>query len=158
MDSGCCAGIVCDLSHRGLFIQTLAKPMLNSIVEVIFPASRTRAEIRIEAGVARKRCAPRQLQSALPSGLGLEILAPRNEYERYVFRPACPQLRESAWLADSFDPHPKQLTRAYRFHLTRLDRVGSQILSVRCESEASARARALSRAGAGWKITDVQPL
>ncbi len=158
MDSGRFAGIVCDLSQRGLFVHTSAWPRLDSVVEVIFPASQTRAEIRVEAAVARKRVAPHQLQSTLSSGVGLEILAPWTEYERYVFQPACPPLSESEWRIGSSDSGPKQATRAYRFRLVRLDRSGSQVLSVRCVSEKSARDRALSRAGAGWRITDVRPL
>jgi len=158
MDCDRSDGIVYDLSARGLFVQTPARPRLNSVVEVIFPASQTRAEIRVEAGVARKHVAPRGMQFSLPTGVGLEILAPRTEYESCVFQPACPPLGESDGVTGSGDPGPKQATRSYRILLVRGDHSDSRVLSLRCESEANARTRALSRAGAGWKIADVLPL
>ena len=42
--------------------------------------------------------------------------------------------------------------------MIRADRSRSQVFTIHCESEAGARARAVLRAGGGWKIGDVQPL
>ena len=158
IDRDRCPSIVGDLSLGGIFVHTQARPRLGSVVEVIFPASPAREEIRIRAGVARKRVAPQLLQSSQPSGLGLEILAPRTEYERCVFQPACPPLSEADWLSGGRMPGPKQAMRTYRFRLVRLDRPGAKVLSIRSASEFNARARVLSRAGNSWTICDVQAL
>ncbi len=155
------AGIVRDLSERGVFIQTLADPSLNSVVEIVFSGSGARPEVRVEAGVARKRVAPPRLQATVPSGIGVEILPPRDEYERWVARPACPTLGASGTtvppdlpIASTFESR----LATYRFCLMRGGQAGQKVLTIRCESEAGARARARARAGAGWKVVDVQRL
>lgn len=160
------SGIVRDLSDRGVFVQTLADPKPNSVVKVVFAASGNRPEVCVEAGVARKRIAPPRLHASVPSGIGLEILPPRAEYERWLARPNCPSLGEAVVLevevevevASPFPTHHEQAMKAYRFRMTRRARSSPQFLTIDCETEAGARARALARAGAGWRIVDVQPL
>jgi hypothetical protein len=46
----------------------------------------------------------------------------------------------------------------YRVRLIRQDRPGTQILTLRCESEAAARAKALSRLAGVWRIAESQPI
>lgn len=152
------SGIIRDLSERGVFVQTLASPNLNSVVEVVFVGSDHQLPIRVEAGVARKRVVPARLQAIMPAGIGLELLPPRTDYERWVFRPARPALDRSDSPLDAFAAQPEQRVRAYRFHLIHPGRVENQVLTIRCESEGGARARALARAGAGWKIADAESL
>jgi hypothetical protein len=152
------SGIVRDITDRGLFVQTLADPKPNSVVELIFAASGSQPEIRLEAGVARKRIAPPRLRASVPSGVGLEVLPPRTEYERWLSQPARPRLGESIVVASPYRAQGEQAVKAFRFRLIRRDRLASQSLTIRCETEAGARARALARIGTGWKIADVQPL
>lgn len=168
------SGLVRDLTHRGLFIQTIANPQPNSIVEILFSGIGDQPTIRVEAGVARKRVAPPRLQAVVPSGIGLEVIPPVDEFERWLVSPRCPALTDthsmvnphgvpqSASLsASGTAPHnaaPTRAMKAYRFRLVRHDQKGSQVLTIRCETPAGARARALARAGVGWKIADMQGL
>jgi hypothetical protein len=152
------SGIVRNISDRGLFVQTLADPKPNSVVDVIFDPSGSRPEICVEAGVARKRITPPRLQAFVPSGIGLEILPPRAEYERWLARPTCPPLGESVEVAGPIPTHHEQSMKSYRFRMIRRAGASPQFLTIHCETEAGARARALTRAGAGWRIADVQPL
>ena len=158
-------GIVHDLSERGLFVQTLANPTPNSVVEILFAGVGDRPDIRLEAGVARRRIAPPRLQAAVPSGVGLEILPPRTEYERWIARPSAgPRLGDSISIAPAYvsaeDPSAPSSgpIRTFRFRMRRRDRPESRLLTIRCETEAGARARALARAGAGWKIANMERL
>ncbi len=161
------SGFVRDVSRTGLFVQTGAAPPTNSIVQVIFSSLGNQPDLRIEAGVARKRIVARRLQPSVPSGIGLEIIPPRDVYERWIFGPAEPALLGSpstthyAYDRDELQndaPRPDQTIRTYRFRMLRHDRTLSRILTIRCSSEAGARARALVRAGPGWKIADAQAL
>ena len=161
------SGFVRDVSRTGLFVQTGASPPPNSLVQVIFSSLGNQPDLRIEAGVARKRIVARRLQASVPSGIGLEVIPPRDIYERWVFGPAEPALLGSAstthYAFDRDELHndtfmPDQTIRSYRFRMLRHDRSLSKILTIRCSSEAGARARALVRAGPGWKIADAQAL
>jgi hypothetical protein len=159
--------MVRDLSQKGLFVQTRMKPRVNSVVEVIFPPKGLQPEVRVEAGVARKRAVPPRLQASVPGGVGLELLGPRPEFERWVLRTETTGLAKSAY-ADMTDmtARPGELPteapevgiRAYRIRLTARNRAESRVLTIRCESFAGARARALARMGQGWKIADLQAL
>ena len=48
--------------------------------------------------------------------------------------------------------------RTFRVRLTELARTNLKVLTIRCESAESARARALARLGRGWKVADVREL
>jgi len=152
------AGIVRDVSAQGLFIQTLADPDPNSIVELIFAESNGQPELRFQAGVARKRIAPRRLTASVPSGIGLEILPGQADYERWIFGPTHSSITEFQYNTTVDDPIPNVTIRPFRIRLTRVDSSRSQVLTIRAESELGARARALVRGGAGWRIADIQPL
>ena len=155
------AGVIRDVSAAGLFVQTGANPAPNSVVELIFPSEGALPELRLEAGVARKREVTRRLQGAVPAGLGLEVLPPRALFEARIFAPARP---EEA--ADGLhpvvhvvaEPDHAESIRAFRLRMKRRDHSESCVVTIRCQTEAAARARALARMGAGWKIAAVQPL
>ncbi len=68
--------IVRDASPSGMFVQTRAKPRVDSVVDLIFRARERHPEIRVEAGVARERIVAPRLRSTVPEGLGLEFLDP----------------------------------------------------------------------------------
>lgn len=161
------SGFVCDVSRTGLFVQTGASPPTNSVVEVIFSSLGNQPDLRVEAGVARKRIIAQRLQTSVPSGIGLEVIPPRDIYERWIFGPAEPALLGSASTTHyAFDRNelngdtfrPEQPIRAYRFRMRRHDQSVSRLLTIRCTTEAGARAQALVRAGPGWKIADAQAL
>lgn len=151
-------GVVRDVSPTGLFVQTALAPRADSVVELIFPAEGSQPELRVEAGVARQREVARRLQGAVPCGLGLEIIPPRDEYEKWVYAPVRPRLADSNRARRLAGEPAEESIRAFRFRLTRHDRSASRVLTVRCQTEAGARARALVRVGPGWKISAVQRL
>ena len=162
--------MVRDISKKGLFVQTRTKPRVNSVVEVIFPSTGLKPEVRVEAGVARERVVPPRLQASVPGGVGLELLGPRPEFEKWVLGPETTGLLESAFAdhgmgpeSDGFvdrrsQPRDEGGIRAYRIRLTARDRSDAKVVTIRCESAAGARARALARVGRGWKIADLQAL
>lgn len=144
--------IVRDLSRAGLFVQTRAKPEPNSVVEVIFPGEGD-AEIRVEAGVARMRSVPSGLQRSVPAGVGLEVLDPPPAFLALVDGQS-----SNAGDPDTTSGGPPRAIRTFRARLTRDGVAESKVLTVRCENAAGARARALTRAGRGWKISEIQEI
>lgn len=140
--------IVRDLSRKGLFVQTRVNLEPNSVVEVVFPAEGTsRPEIRLEAGVARLRSVPSRLQGSIPAGVGLEVLDPPPAFLALVdVHVAKPKSHDATALC------------TFRVRLTQPGKPGSRVVTVRCENAAGARARALARAGRGWKITELQEI
>ncbi len=146
-------GVVRDVSYHGLFVQTGANPEPNSVVEIAFPSLPDAPVGRFEAGVARKRRVPRQLAASVPSGLGLEIIPPRTSFEQFVDRAVamspCPSAEDDSLMA------AQQGMKTFRLRLTRHDRPEAQVMTIRCETEASARARALARAGRNWMVANV---
>lgn len=151
------SGIVRDLSAHGLFVQTLVSPAPNSIIELIFSGSGDQPPIRIEAGVARKLRTPRRLQSTVPSGIGVEVIPPRDAYQRWIVGAAAgyaDKLTESKPVPSLGAVKLAPIKELYRFRLVRIDGSRQQFLSIECDTEAGARARALARAGAGWKIAE----
>ena len=145
--------IVRDASPSGVFVQTRAKPRVDSVVNLVFRACEWRPEIRVEAGVARERIVAPRLRSTVPEGLGLELLDPPAAFR---------ELLDSA----GRDPEPGHANdershrgiRTFRIRLIRRDTSDWRVMTVRSESAAGARARALARVGPAWKIADLQEI
>ena len=148
--------IVRDISAAGLFVQTRAKPEANSVVEVIFPASGDQPELRLEAGVARQRRVPSGLLASVPEGVGLEVLGSPHGFKELVARLA--DYRDSREAEDPAEAGTDQSMRTYRVRVTPLEKAGSRVVTVRSETAAGARARALAQVGRGWKIAEVQEI
>lgn len=146
--------IVRDLSPRGLFVQTRARPAEDSVLFVVFPAEDGREEIRVEAGVARQRMIPPRLQASVAGGLGLELLDPPDAYQALIAA-AAEQLAECQAVSPGAAAEDRRV-RTFRVRLKQRDRPNARILTVRCESSAGARARALAQAGRDWTIADIQ--
>ncbi|MFK7897766.1 MAG: PilZ domain-containing protein [Myxococcota bacterium] len=157
------SGFVRNVSRSGFFVQTGAKPRANSLVHVVFPAIGNQPELRIEAGVARRRNVSRRLAPTAPSGIGLEVIPPRGDYERWIFGPAEPSLIGSAstthYAYDCASPVTEtieldQIVHTFRFRMLKHDRSACRTVMIQSTCEATARARALVRLGAGWKIAE----
>ena len=152
-------GVICDVSETGLFVETPANPSLNSIVRLLVFETEDQAEFSLEAGVARTCPAASQLESTLlQSGIGLVVIAPRNAFDRWVVRPARPAMPTTNSTLAPLGSQPQGGMGKYRVRLIRQDRSGTQIVTLRCESEAAARAKALSRLGGAWRIAESQPV
>jgi hypothetical protein len=148
-------GIVRDYSPAGVFVQTRARPPVNSVVEVVFRLEGSAREIRSEAGVARERFVPTKLQSSLPGGVALELLDPPAELHALLSEGLARAPREDRTAPDA---PAAAAARTFRVRLKEHGRPNSRVVTVRCDSAQAARSRALARLGAGWKVADVQEL
>jgi hypothetical protein len=151
-------GLIHDVSSVGLFVETSAKPELHSVVRLLFKENADQPRFFLEAGVARARIVPAQLATSIPAGIGLEVIPPRSAFERWVVAPACPKLPASEFTLAPLGSQSRGGLSTYRVRLIRQDRPGSQILTLRCESESAARAKALRRVGGDWRVAESQPV
>lgn len=154
-------GLVCNISDFGLFVETTASPNVERVVMLRFPESPERPELCFEAGVARMSESPPHLQCARQSGIGVEIFPPRQAFERWIANPFRSAPRTVATEGFSLAPlgnRMKSGTGKYRVRLVRQDRPGTQILTLRSDSEESARALALSRLGGIWRVAESRAL
>jgi hypothetical protein len=148
------AGVVHDISERGLFVQTGANAGTNSVVEIIFPANQGRPEYRVQAGVARRRRVAPQLAASVGSGLGLEILPSQMDFKQWV--------RGSLGTEANFETLDDETVesdtevRTFCFRLAHDESRETQTLSVESPTYSDARASVLAQAATGWQITNVQ--
>jgi hypothetical protein len=154
--------VVRDLAPTGLFVQTRARPEANSVIEVRFPPTADLPGFRIEAGVARHRNVHPRLQAEVHAGVGLEILGRPKHYLALADRVGGLRVDErgrgtlGATVATARPPEPE--LRRYRVRLLSHGRPQPRTLEILASSIATARALAMSQAGAGWKITDIQTI
>ncbi|MFO0688736.1 MAG: PilZ domain-containing protein [Myxococcota bacterium] len=167
--------VVRDLGPTGLFVQTRARPNANSVVEIRFPATAGLPGFCIEAGVARHRNVHPRLQAEIQSGIGLEILGRPADYLAYARRVGetkatevpiataagrAPAVRAPAPVAPA-SPAASEAPaglRRFRVRMAAIGRSAPRTVLVEATSIAAARAQAMNRAGAGWKITDVETI
>jgi hypothetical protein len=150
--------VVRDLAPTGLFVETRQRPVPNSVVEVRFPAVAGLPAFSIEAGVARHRNVHPRLQTEIQSGIGLEILGRPPAYLELASRVVVPKLGGGgeAWRPDGAGAGEGLALRSYRVRLSAHGRSHPRTITVQATSLQAARARALTQAGAGWKITEVE--
>jgi hypothetical protein len=77
-------GIVLDVSSRGLFVQTNAKPAPGEIVRIEVTLPGQTKMTTLTATVARVRVVPPALLSVAQGGIGLELQSPPEEYFVFV--------------------------------------------------------------------------
>jgi hypothetical protein len=147
-----------DLAPTGLFVQTRARPDANSVVEVRFPNFAGLAGFRVEVGVARHRSVHPRLQAEIQSGIGLEILGRPADYLALASRVLQTGRLESEASGDRAHPAEELAPRRYRVRLAAVGRSQPRTITVHASGIAAARARAMTQAGAGWKITDVETI
>jgi PilZ domain len=162
--------VVRDLAPTGLFVQTRQRPVPNSVIEVRFPATAGLPGFSIEAGVARHRNVHPRLQAEVQSGVGLEILGRPADYLALASRvvapntaadPSATPARKPASQADAQNgvrAADDQAPRSYRVRLAAHGRSHPRTITVQAAGVAAARARALTQAGPGWKITQLEAI
>ena len=77
------SGIVIDVSPRGLFVQTSAKPKLGRRVMVLLRVPGV-GTCEIATRVARLKMVPPQLLSVVNGGVGLFVEMPTPEFDRLI--------------------------------------------------------------------------
>ncbi len=149
--------VVRDLAPTGLFVQTRQRPAPNSVVEVRFPAFAGLEGFTVEAGVARHRNVHPRLQTEIQSGIGLEILGRPKSYLALASRviPPKPGVESSSTQAEA---GTERAPRSYRVRLAAHGRSHPRTITVLASSIQAARARAITQAGAGWKVTEVEAI
>jgi hypothetical protein len=162
--------VVRDLAPTGLFVQTRQRPVPNSVIEVRFPATAGLPSFTIEVGVARHRNVHPHLQTEVQSGVGLEILGRPADYLALARRVVAPNASAGpiAFPArrpevQAVAPHgvkvaDDQAPRSYRVRLAAHGRSHPRTITVQASGVAAARARALTQAGPGWKITQLEAI
>ena len=146
------AAIVRDVSPDGLFVQTRARLEPNSLVELVFPASENRPEIRSEAGVAGLRVVPPRLQRSVEGGVGLELLNPPAALRELLAGDGDPETSE---VSSPESPAAEEI-RTFRIRLVKRGTPKARVLTIRAQTASGARARALTQMGPGWKIGELQ--
>jgi hypothetical protein len=130
-------GIVLDLSIGNMFVQTNATMQCKGSVEVVFPATDQRPELRVRTRVARVKQVPPRLATVTRPGLGLEVVEAPPNYSRLIKgKPFLPQFRVQ--VRQSGSPRSRTLT------LESID-------------EEEAKASALTITGGGWEVVGVEP-
>lgn len=147
--------VVRDIAPTGLFVQTRQRPVPNSVVEVRFPPIAGLPAFRIEAGVARHRNVHPRLQAEVQSGIGLEILGRPSDYLALASRVVAAKSAPDEVAGQERGAAESQAPRSYRVRLAAHGRSQPRTITVQAAGMAAARARALTQAGAGWKITEV---
>lgn len=77
-------GIVLDVSSRGLFVQTNAKPTPGESVRIELTLPGQSKQTTLLATVARVRMVPPQLLSVAQGGIGVVLSSPPEEYFVFV--------------------------------------------------------------------------
>lgn len=178
MDQQSYPAVVRDIAPTGLFVQTRQRPVPNSVIEVRFPATAGLPAFSIEVGVARHRNVHPRLQAEVQSGVGLEILGRPAEYLALASRVVAPNATSTTTATANADAiaHPTQrpavqaivtngvkaaddqAPRSYRVRLAAHGRSQPRTITVQASGVAAARARALSQAGPGWKVTQLEAI
>jgi len=140
-------GILRDVSERGVFVQTRAKVLPGEELEIAFPAEDGRPELRVVARVARRDVLSTQFASAGAGGLGLEVLEDASSLQ--------PLLQDAGFEATPAKADDANTLRPFHVKLKQILGTRTQTVQVRAPSVPSARARALQRAGRGWKVSAV---
>lgn len=140
-------GIVRDVSEHGLFVQTRLRALPGAELELVFAAGGERPELRSMVRVARRDVLTAQFSTAGAGGLGLEVLEGPS--------PLRPLLEEAGFATAPVQADDASSMRPFRVKVRQIQGPRSQTLQVRAPSAQSARARALQRAGRGWKVSEV---
>jgi hypothetical protein len=90
----------------------------------------------------------------VPGGVGLELIDPPAAFRDLMAGQAQAEPLEPP----EVPPAGAAAVRTFRVRVSQRDKPGSRVITVRSESLHGARARALARAGRGWKIADIQEI
>lgn len=146
--------LVRDLSQRGLFVQTRVRLRPGVEVTIVFPERAGEGGLHVRGRVVRRREVPPRLQASVPGGLGVELIDPPAAYRDLLGA----QTRPEPQVPRPAPPAGAAAVRTFRVRVSPRDKPGSRVITVRSESLHGARARALARAGRGWKIADIQEI
>jgi hypothetical protein len=140
-------GILRDVSEVGLYVQTRVKAAAGAEVELVFAPEGARPELRVMARVARLDRLTAHFATSGAGGLGLEVVKAPGEFSPLLVGAGFPAGAPAVSNASSLRP--------YRVKLTALSGGRTQMITVNAPGKEGARSRALTRAGKGWKVSEV---
>jgi len=164
------SGLVLDISPRGMFIQTNARPDPGDALEVELSLPGKKETVVVQARVARKRVVPPQLLTVAGGGLGLMIDSAPEGYYEFLSGIA------TDWKADARgeeQPMPsagkavgktkgagkgKAKRQRFRVRVEKTDQSDTKQFLLACASEDQARSQVQSELGDEWKILSIEAL
>jgi hypothetical protein len=146
------SGLVLDLSPRGLFLQTKAKPLPHERVELRIACGGSEA-LQLFVEVARLRRVPPSLLSTVRGGIGVRIVDAPEEYYQFLSRLAAPGPQALLVFAAEPGEGPR-----FRVRVREISGPRSRRIEVSAPDREAARARALEASGEGWTILEVEKL
>ena len=140
-------GLLIDLSHSGLFIQTLARANLGDKIELRFNDAEG-SEIELGVEVVRRKVVPPRLLSVAQGGIGVRVLEAPDEYFDFLRELGVPD--DAPWKSDGLQ----------RFSILMKEQAGtrSKRVELEAEDEESAIRIALESLGEDWKVQNVEAL
>ena len=155
------SGIVLDVSDRGLFVQTSARPRPGTEVDVVLNIPSRKESVTILTVVARQKLVPPQLLTVAQGGIGLQLREdPPVAYHDLLeemglsVRPI-PSRKKPAAERVSTNSAKVQLRR-FRVSVESTDGSESNTFLVTSGSEEGAREKVLADIGEGWKVIEVE--
>jgi len=156
------SGIVLDISYRGVFIQTNAKPKLGTEVEIVMKLPGEKEPDYLQAKVARLKMVPSQLTALAQGGIGFRVLNPPASYRKFVgenAREQAPAPSKTSGSRRSSRSRPKSSSEKTRFRVRASPRDGGEPKSylLTAPSADEAREVAAKKLGESWEIVGVEP-
>jgi PilZ domain len=144
-------GIVLDVSHGGLFVQTSTKLSPGTAVRVLLRLGNAPEPIAVRCSVARQRSVPPRLASVARPGVGLRLLEAPPEYFAALSDPSFrPEGQGAA------DPEPAAGSPRFRVRVKQSGGSRSRTIEIAAESAELATAQVLSEIGEGWEVIETE--
>jgi hypothetical protein len=155
-------GIVLNISHSGLFVQTSMRAQPGTTLEVQLSGSSSLQPIALQARIVWKRVVSQQLRSVRQAGLGLAIHDASVRYDGLVYdieasrqndTPTSPQ-----GTAHPLTPPTFNCQGEYRIRLGLQGTQRSRTLTIQAVTEQNAREIAVQKCGQRWTILELEKL
>ena len=154
------SAMVLNVSRGGLFVQTGAGPPPGADVLVDLDVASRSDTVPIGGKVVWRRMVSPHLRSVSQGGVGVRIESAPEAYYSFLsgMTGEVPRTSSSA-ACESAEPVPESPSDSpgiqFRVRVKQEGGPRSRTLTLHCESEKEARERALSIAGAGWMVLEL---
>jgi len=154
-------GMVLNLSRGGLFVQTSAGPPPGADVTVALDLANHPETLPIGAKVVWRRVVASHLRTLSLGGIGVRIESAPEAYYSFLLgvtgeAPAARSPSDGEYAAPTRESRSDSPKMAFRIRIKEAGGSRSRTLMLHCESEGEARTRALTIAGAGWVILELE--
>ncbi len=150
------SGVVLDCSPQGLFVQTSAKLVPGSMVDIELGVSTQPEPLLMQARVARQKVVPPRLRSVAHGGIGLHIDLPPQGYLEFFAELTRTELPTAEKSDRRKKPRPAPKLR-YQVRLVQIGGSRSRRVNVECNTLDEAEVAALEAVGDSWKVIKIDP-